>query len=242
MTKRIALTMSAALLLAIAGTAGPVQEKAVNPETESSVPALEAFHEIIYPIWHTAYPEKDYAALKSFVPKIDELAADIYAAALPGILRDKDAKWKSGVAEFRKSVEAYDAAAAGDDGEALLKAAETLHMRYEMLVRTIRPVLPEIDAFHKVLYVVYHTYVPEKSWDDVRKAAPELKAKAEAVAEAQLPKRLEGKAAVFQAASSELLKSATELAAMRPDSDGASLEAAVERVHTRYQAVEKVFD
>ena len=248
MTKRAAtmfaaaLTLTLTLTLTLAAAPVPAQEKAVNPETESSVPALDAFHEIIYPIWHTAYPEKDYAALKGFAPRVDELAAAIYAAPLPGILRDKEAKWRSGVDELRRAVEAYDAAAVGEDGEALLKAAENLHMRYEMLVRTIRPVLPEIDAFHKILYVVYHTYLPDKSWADVRKAAPELEAKARAIAGARLPKRLEARTADFEAASSELLKAASELAGLGPDAASASLAAAVERLHTRYQAVEKVFD
>ncbi len=231
------------ILLAVASFGAAAQEQAAAKETESSVPALDAFHEVIYPIWHTAYPEKDVAALKSYVPEIDKLAANIYVAKLPGILREKEAKWKAGVAEFRKSVEAYDAAAKGADNEALLKAAEALHMRYEMLVRTIRPVLPEMDAFHKALYVVYHTDVPGNNWDAVRKAAPDMRTKAEAVAKAQLSKRLEAKAAAFEGAAAELVTACKELeAAAGSNADGNALKAAVDKVHARYQALEKIFD
>ncbi len=238
--KRLTAIFSILLVFAVAGIMA--QEKAANPDTEAIVPALDAFHEIIYPIWHTAYPEKDVAALMGFVPKINELAAKVYAAKLPGILREKEAKWKAGLAEFKSSVDAYNSAAADQNGDALLKAAEDLHMRYEMLVRTIRPVLPQMDAFHKVLYVVYHTYLPGKNWDEIRKAAPELDAKAEAVTKATLSKRLEAKTADFAAAAAGLKAATAELAGLGAGADGKALDKAVEKIHTKYQALEKIFD
>jgi hypothetical protein len=234
MTKRLCAFISIFLALAAVGI--------LAQETESSVPELSAFHEIIYPIWHTAYPEKDIAALKSFVPQINELAAKIYAAKLPGILREKEGKWTAGVAELRKSVEAYNAAAQGTDNQALLDAAEKLHMRYEMLVRAIRPVLPEMDAFHKVLYVVYQKSIPEKKWDEVRRVAPEMKAKAEAVAKAQLPKRLEAKAEMFKSAAAELVQATGELESLGAGGNGAALERAVNKIHAKYQALEEIFE
>lgn len=229
-------TWAIALILAAAAVAAPAQE------TESAVPELSAFHEVIYPIWHTAYPEKDIAMLKSLVPQVNELAAKVFAAKLPGILRDKQAKYDAGLAEFRKTVEAYNAAAKGTDDKALLDAAEALHAKYEALVRTIRPVLAEMDAFHKVLYVVYHKDLPDKKWENVRAAAPDLKAKAEAVTQAKLSARLEAKRDLFNGAAAGLVEAAAALAALGPGADGAALEAAVQKLHTRYQALEKVFD
>jgi hypothetical protein len=178
------------------------------------------------------------------VPRINELAAKIYAAKLPGILREKEGKWTAGIAEFRKSVDAYAAAAKGTDDRALLDAAEGLHMRYEMLVRAIRPVLPEMDAFHKVLYVVYHRDLPEKKWGDVRGAASDLRAKAEAVAGAQLPKRLEPKAAAFKQAAAALVEAAAELdmLAQAGSDDAEALDRSVIKVHTKYQDLEKIFE
>ena len=215
---------------------------AFTQETESSVPELSAFHEVIYPIWHTAYPEKDIAMLKSLVPQVNELAAKVFAAKLPGILREKQAKYDAGLAEFRKSVEAYNAAAKGTDDKAMLDAAEALHAKYEALVRAIRPVLAEMDAFHKVLYVVYHKDLPDKKWDNIRAAAPDLKAKAEAVTQAKLPARLEPKKDAFNAAAAGLVEAATALAALGREADGAAVEAAVLKLHTSYQALEKIFD
>ena len=215
---------------------------AFTQETESSVPELSAFHEVIYPLWHTAYPEKDIAMLKSLVPQVNELAAKVFAAKLPGILREKQAKYDAGLAEFRKSVEAYNAAAKGTDDKAMLDAAEALHAKYEALVRAIRPVLAEMDAFHKVLYVVYHKDLPDKKWDNIRAAAPDLKAKAEAVTQAKLPARLEPKKDAFNAAAAGLVEAASALAALGREADGAAVEAAVLKLHTSYQALEKIFD
>ena len=215
---------------------------ATAQETESTVPELDAFHEIIYPMWHTAYPAKDIAMLKSLVPQVNELAEKVFGAKLPGILRDRQSKFDAGLAEFRKSVEAYNAAARGSDDQALLDAAETLHAKYEMLARIVRPVLKEMDAFHKVLYVVFHKDLPAKDWGAVRAAAPELKAKAEAVTQAKLSKRWEARAEAFAKASGELASAAAALAALGCDADGAAVEQAVIKLHSRYQELEKIFD
>ena len=180
--------------------------------------------------------------LKSLVPQVDELAAKVFAAKLPGILRDKQAKWDAGLAEFRKSVEAYGAAAKGADDKAMLDAAELLHAKYEALVRTMRPVLMEMDAFHKVLYVVFHTHLPAKDWAAVRAAAPDLEAKAEAIVPAKLSTRLQPRAEAFAKAAGELAKAAKVLAGLGEKADGAAVERAVLELHTRYQELEKIFD
>jgi hypothetical protein len=218
------------------------QDAALAQEMSSSVPELEEFHEIIYPIWHTAYPSKDIEALKGFVEEINKLAAPIYAVKLPGILRDKQAKWDAGIAEFRKSVDAYNAAAKGSDDQALLDAAEALHARYEGLVRAIRPVLKEVDAYHQTLYIVFHKLLPAGKWAEIKTAAAELATKADAVVGATLSKRLESRADAYKAAAAELKTATTALVAAGEKGDAASIEAAVNAVHTKYQALEKVFD
>jgi hypothetical protein len=234
MPKRTAFIF--ALIVFVSGFAAFAQE------TESRVPELEAFHEIIYPIWHTAYPEKDIVALKGFVPEINKLAGKIFEATLPGILRDKEAKWQAGLAEFKKSIEAYNAAVQGADDQALLNAAEVLHARYEMLVRTIRPVLNEMDDFHKVLYVVFHKSLPDKKFAEIKALGGDLRSKAEALTKATLSKRMEAKSVAFQAASTDVLKATIELETACQGDDNAAIESAVLTLHMKYQALGKIFD
>lgn len=240
MKKRIVVILMLCFGVLGLGLSAAAQDKAA--ETKSEVPELSAFHDIIYPIWHTAYPEKDYAALRNFVPEINKLAAPIFSAKLPGILREKEAKWKDGLAVFKKAVEDYNAAAAGTDDPALLKAAENLHMRYEMLVRALAPVLKEMDAFHQALYVVFHTYLPDKSFDKIRGAAGDLVIKAEAITKAALPKRLEAKTEAFQKAAADLLAAARTLDAAGQAHDHDGMEKGVDTVHAKYQALQGLFD
>src|SRR4030043_1664345 len=143
-------------------------EEIPQKDTESTVPELIEFHDVIYQIWHNAYPAKDIETLKGFVKDIDAGFAKIEQAKLPGILRDKQDAWNKGLAEFKKAVEEYDNAAAGSDDQKLLDAAEELHARFELMIRIIRPIATEVDAYHRELYVVYHKYLPEKQYDQIK--------------------------------------------------------------------------
>jgi hypothetical protein len=233
------ILMGFVLMFCCLGLAVSVQ--AQTDETRYSVPALDDLHEIIYPIWHTAYPQKDVAALRGYVPEVSRMAQALFDAKLPGILRDRKDKWTEGLAEFKKIVEAYVKAAESKNDQDLLNAAEALHSGFEMLNRIVRPVPQEVMDFHRSLYVVYHTYLPAKDYGRIRAAAGDLQAKAEAVLEANLSRRFESKKAEYLAAVTGLLKAVKALAGVAPASDTALLTA-VETVHSRYQDLEKVFD
>jgi len=239
MKNRLALGMLIALTVVL-GRTSAAQDMA--KETKSEVPELTAFHEIIYPIWHTAYPSKDVKALRGFVPQINELASKIYAAKLPGILREKEGVWKAGLAELKKAVDAYGAAAAGTEDQKLLDAAEALHAKYEGLVRSLNPVLKEMDEFHQVLYVFNHKYLPEKSYDKIRGESAGLLAKAEAVAKATLPTRLQAKTEAFQKVAAELVAACKALDAAGQAHDHAGMEAGVNKVHAKYEALQALFE
>jgi len=239
MFKRLSVAMCTICLMQLGLWA---QSHQMAGETKSEVPELTAFHEVIFEIWHTAYPAKDAAALRKLVPQINELAAKVYAAKLPGILREKEAKWNDGVAQFKTSVETYNTAASGKDDKALLSAAEALHMKYESLVRTIRPVLPEMDAFHQSMYVVYHSYLVDKAYDKIRGASADLVTRAEAITHATLPKQFAAKADAFKAAAAELLDAAKALDAAGKAHDHAGMETGVEKVHAKYEALQSLFE
>jgi hypothetical protein len=218
------------------------QEEVQPGETESRVPELSEFHKVIYPIWHKAYPQKDYAALRNYAQEVRSYAEKLYQAELPGILRDKKIKWKEGLAELNKAVDDYLAAAAGDDDQVLLNAAEVLHSKFEMMVRIIRPVLKEIDEFHKVLYVIYHKYLPNKKYDGIESLSEDLKAKAEAITRVELPKRLETRTEKFTVAANKLYKASVQLAQECQSGDSASIEEAVHKLHAAYKHLEKIFE
>src|SRR5512138_2362827 len=83
------------------------QTKIDPAEISSTVQELTDFHDIIYPMWHDAYPAKDYNALKSYVPKIKSYMESLNKAKLPGILREKESAWKGQLNELNNSAKNY---------------------------------------------------------------------------------------------------------------------------------------
>jgi hypothetical protein len=218
------------------------QDTTMAHEISGDVPELMEFHNVIYDIWHNAYSNKDIAALKGLVNDVNSYAAKIYDAKLPGILRDKETKWQAGLGELKKAVDEYNTAAAGSNDEQMLNAAEDLHAKFEMMVRIIKPVLKEVDDFHKVLYVIYHKYLPEKNYDAIKSVSGDLKSKAEAIVNAKPNKKVESKLEQFKAASADLLSAVNRLDEICKGNDNTQIEKAVEEMHTKYQTLEAVFD
>ncbi len=214
------------------------QEEECVDETDTKIPALIEFHEIMHPIWHTAYPSKDIEALKGYVEEVNQKAEKIYNVRLPGILREKEVKWKKGVEEFRAAVEKYNEAAKSGDEQSMLDAAEDLHTKYENLVRIIRPIVKELEEFHKVLYIIYHKYLPDKKWKEIRNECNSLKEKSKKVFEAKLPKRLEAKTDEFKKLADELVKSVDQLCKAKDK----EIENMVERMHDKYVALQDLFE
>ena len=240
MKNKINLILILTLLLAL-----PLfsQDDEHSSEVNSSIPELFAFHEVIYPIWHTAYPEKNYTMLKEMVTEVNSGAEKIYSAQLPGILRDKEEEWNKGVTKLRSSVENYNQAMEGIDEAEMLSAAEVLHSDYEMLVRIVKPVTKEVDEFHKVLYMIYHHYWPNKNMEEFGKAVDDLAMRADELANCVLPKWASDKAEPFAEQSQKLYDSTKNLKALKDsDADDAQLEKAIEDVHDNYVALEGLFD
>jgi len=127
------------------------------------------------------------------------------------------------------------------DDAKLLAAAEALHSRFEGLMRAIRPALKELDEFHAVLYMLYHHYVPQNNLANIRKSAVELTQKMAALNQAKLPERLIDKDHDFQAARGMLAQSVAGLETVIQSGEEKTIRDAVEAVHSRYQALEKIF-
>jgi hypothetical protein len=241
--KHLTPIITVALMIFLSAPVLTQDKKEHQPgELDASIPVLSDFHEIIYPLWHQAWPNKDVALVKELLPKVETYTADIEKVSLPGILRDKEAKWKEGVVLLRKSTNTLKEAVAAGTEKPIMDAVESLHSNYEKLVRTIRPMMPELDAFHQVLYQVYHYYMPEKNVKKLRTAAQEMVKKTEAVLAAATPRKVQAKEAEFKAAVKKLNESCVALVKATKGKDVKAMDTAVETVHTDYQSIEKMFE
>lgn len=231
--------ISAVLLFGLLA-AGFAQQRPA--EATASVPALDNFHEVIFKIWHEAWPKKDAAMLRQLLPDVEKGISEVASAQLPGILRDKKAAWDEGVRKLQSIGAEYKTAAASKDDPQMLVAAEKLHSQFEALMRTIRPAMKELDEFHAVLYMLYHHYLPNQDVSKIRTSASELKQKMVALNSAQFPARLKQKEPAFQAARAKLSTSVDALEAAVQTNAEPKIKDAVNAVHSNYQALDKVFE
>ena len=217
------------------------QEK--DHEVNSEVKELTEFHDVIYQIWHTGWPQKDIKFLISLTPDIEKGYDKIRKVELAGILRDKKLKWDDGLKKFSINVEMYKDEAAIRDSVGILNAAEKLHSQFEALVRIVKPVLKEIDAFHQELYMLYHYNMPKYDYMEVQKSAVVLKAKMNDLMKAQLSARMNAKKDLFEKCKAELNTAVNKLneIVIKGD-DKIVINAVVDTVHSKYQELEKVFD
>lgn len=237
------LILIAVASLAMAGaTWAQEKEPAHATETKAEVPALTKFHAVIYQLWHHAWPKKDYETLAKLLPDIEKHSAEIAAAKLPGILREKQNAWDENVKALQQVVGEYKTAVEKKDQPQLLNAAEKLHTQYERLVRVIRPALKEIEDFHAVLYLLYHYYTPAYDLEKIKTSVGELQAKMEALNQATLPERLKKKEEAFVASREKLAASVAALAATLPTHDEKKIKAAIATMHRDYEALQGVFD
>ena len=214
-----------------------------SDEINTSVPELKEFHTVIYELWHNAWPNRDVELLKNILPEIEEGFNNVKMAKLPGILREKKDAWENNITIFEKFIEEYKSAVESNDSVALLNAAEKIHSQYEVLVRVIKPVLKEITSFHQSLYMLYHYYTPEYNYEMIKKTVGELSEKMTALNKATLPERMKNKNDEFDTARTELDKSVKKLkSAVKSKKDKEKIINAVETMHTKYQALEAVFD
>ena len=211
-------------------------------ELTAKVPELDALHEVIYQLWHEAYPAKDTAMIKQLLPQADKLTAKLDAAILPGILRDQQAAWDEGKGTLKNSLAALHKAADANDEAAMLKATEAYHAAFEGLVRTVRPVTPEMDAFHQELYKLYHYYAPEYDLPNIRAASLAMKERVPALKASTLPAKLAPRQKDYDAAVVTLATAVDDLAAKSEKDDRDAVLAAVEKVHSAYAQTLGIFE
>ena len=233
----------ALLLVTFALTASAQKkEHALDAETKAEVPVLSDFHDVIAPLWHDAWPNKNYALVKELLPEVQRYTKELQALELPGILRDKKPKWDAEVKSLAEHTAAVTLAIEKNDEKGILDAVEKLHSSYEKLVRVIRPRMKELEAFHVYLYQVYHYDLPNKDVRKISGMANKMVEAAVVLAAAPTPKKLAAKDAEFKTAVQDLRMATELLQKIAKTGEFDAVSSLVEDVHTKYQAVEHMFD
>ena len=202
--------------------------------SDPQIPELQQMHHYIRPMWHKGYPEKDFKLLQSLYPDLVAQFEKLQKAPFPEQWSDRKMHWQQGIDKMQKTLNAYKNAMDSDNNDALLQAAGELHDNYEGLIKIVNPPIPEIDDFHKILYHVYHDYLPNENWDKIHSAMDELEMKMENIEKVELPKWMAGQEEQFNVASKNLKQTIQELLLLKDSEDKIELEKAIEKVYEAY--------
>jgi len=222
--------------------ADPAKQEVTQEELTAFVPELRDLHEVVYPLWHSAFPDKDYDLIKELLPQAVSLTEELDQAQLPGILRDKQEAWDQGKEKLKEALDELKNAVESDDQEGMLNQTEAFHAGFERLMRIVRPVIPELDDFHKEMYKLYHYSAPNFDLEAIRSNVMAMKEKLTPLKEALLPKRLADREDEFETAVIELEAAVNELAEIVKKDDKEMILQDVEKAHAAYQKTEHIFD
>lgn len=242
---RLRLLSGVFFLAIIANISTYAQTKEQANEISSDIPELQAFHSIIYPLWHKAYPAKDFVTIKGFIPQIKANMEKMNSAKLPGILREKEDLWKTELAKFNEVAEFYYKACFENNEESILLAVEKFHSAYEVMNRVVKPFVKEMESFHKTLYMIYHKMYPEKKYDEILNVMDTLIAQADAITkhpEDRLTKRLKDKTPKYYATAKNLHDETIALKIALKSNDEKNIDDAIEKMHTSYKKLESLFE
>lgn len=237
-------TMFLAVLLALSACAEAHETVPEISEAEvtAEVPELSAIHELMYPLWHDAFPSQDFDSIRVLVPQFEPMLAAVDSVELPGILRHKQEGWDRGKEVMLSSFEGLKQAVEAGETQAMLSHTEAFHIGYEQLVRVIRPLVPELEAFHQELYKLIHYYGPANDAVRMGEAVAAMSEKMVALRSVTLPERLSERQSDFDEGVAALAERLGELEEAMHGSDDDARQAAVDAVHSAYGAVEQVFE
>ncbi len=102
--------------------------RSLNSAMISLEDLLEAFHDLLHPLWHDAYPNKDAAAIKAETPRLKVRAKLILCTA-----ESTDRSRVVGAKGLLDAVTTLEEAVAAKDDMAMLEALRIVHEAYEKL-------------------------------------------------------------------------------------------------------------
>ena len=83
---------------------------------------IESFHLVLYPLWHQALPDSDYAAIKTAMPVLKAKMDTLMSAPVPEWLKDKETAISEKRAALKNAVDALGTACqTGSDADIKIK-------------------------------------------------------------------------------------------------------------------------
>ncbi len=169
---------------------------------ESSCPADRAskigfdpfgdFHHLLAPVWHDAWPDKDYETLLAAGPKFEKLFEAI-AEMSPKLHSEKKVEtFNKNRTEFAEAVKKFAEACKAGDKEKAHELMPDLHDTFEMTASSLLPVhYPEFDGFIISFNLLNENHIPSNNIDGINGTVETLAAKVNGLNEKSIPTELQ---------------------------------------------------
>ncbi len=214
MRNRLLLVIMALLLLCGTGFAGQdkVDEQCpANRAAEAGYNPFEAFHSVMAPAWHGAWPKKDYDALIAAAPKFAEIMVEIMKMK-PELNEVRMANFVSYRDDFSKIVKAYSDAAEKGDNEAVYALMPDVHEKFEQTASSLLPIhYPLVESIAMQARLITETHLPNENKEGVVEATGKLAEQVKYLDEESIPQELTGKKEALMAQFADIQKIAAKM-------------------------------
>jgi len=207
------------------------------PDTTDSLKmAMDDFHQVLAPLWHQAFLDRDFKTIREKAPLLQEKLMNLVKVKLPTHL-EKDKKKESFLLKRQYLIVSVDQvvrAAADTVDSSLASTFEEMHWAYEELEKVFAVPIKELDSFHQTLYFLWHKALPEKDYDAIRKTTPVLKAEVDSLMKVTLSYGCAKKKAEFEKRKSALKEAVYGLVEVCEKGSDEKIEEGVSLVHERF--------
>lgn len=184
--KTVLLLTCAALLLAIPAVAQ--HQCPADKAAEQGHNPFDAFHKIMAPAWHDAYPAEDYDALMAVAPKfkqsfvaIAELKPELKSEARLNHFKELRSRFGSLIDEFAAAAEA-------GDKDKVYALMPDVHTAFEQTAASLVPVqYNEFDALKVTVGLIAEEHLPKDNREAVVGSTETLVMKVDNLNEETLP-------------------------------------------------------
>jgi hypothetical protein len=196
---------------------------------------IETFHAAMAPCCHELIPQGKISEAREAVPQMAATSKEI-AEYSPGctygksLLEAFDAKRTA----FLNSMAELETATENPDDEVFKAAFDKMHTAFEQMngVLSMRP--EGIQEFHNVLLSIWHDYLPEKKYDEIKGTLPELLKAAENLTRIKLDEQMMDKQEAFSNNAQKIYKCCQDLEKACEEGNGEKIAETTQALHESY--------
>jgi hypothetical protein len=182
------------LLLLAVGVSADESGCPAHRASEQGFKAIEAFHHVLAPAWHKAWPSKDYEALFAAGPEFKASFEKIAGLKMDFKSEKRKATFETSRDKLAAMVNEYSAACEAKDPAKVHALMPKLHDAFEMTASAMLPVhYPQFDYMVAHMNSIQENHLKKGDMAELTAATATLVERADALTEESIPEDLSDK-------------------------------------------------